>query len=52
MELRYQMAPDNAILGRVKAERLIGDAADSPLVEDRDQVTVGIGFVHTFRYRF
>lgn len=52
MELRYQMTPDNAILGRVKAERLIGDAADSPLVEDRDQVTVGIGFVHTFRYRF
>lgn len=52
VEARYQATPDWAVLGRVQAKHLVGDAADSPVVRDRDQVTVGVGVVRSFNFRF
>lgn len=52
LELRYQATEATAVLGRVQAERLMGDAADSPIVRDKDQLSVGIGVVRSLNFRF
>ncbi len=52
VEARYRATPDWTVLGRVQAKHLVGDAADSPIVRDRDQVTVGVGVVRSFNFRF
>ncbi|WP_195759870.1 MipA/OmpV family protein [Paracoccus sp. S-4012] len=51
-EMRYQATPRTAVLGRLQAERLLGDAADSPLVRDDTQVTVGVGLVRSLSFGF
>lgn len=51
-EARYRVTDDWSMLGRVQAKRLVGDAADSPVVRDRDQVWVGLGVVRSFNFRF
>ncbi len=35
--------------GKIKWERLVGDAADSPVVSDKNQVTLALGIVYQFR---
>lgn len=52
VEARYSLTENTALLGEVKYKRLIGDAADSPLVEDRDQPSVRLGIVRRFDFRF
>lgn len=52
VEARYRATPDWSVLGRLQAKRLQGDAARSPVVEDRDQLSVGIGVVRSFNFRF
>ncbi len=51
---RYQWTPEWASHVFVEYDRLVGDAADSPLVSQRgsrDQVTVGTGFTYSFAWR-
>lgn len=49
---RYSLNEKTAILGEVEYGRLIGDAADSPLVQDRDQAAVKLGIVRNFSFGF
>lgn len=49
--LTYQWTPQIATTGFAEYARLLGDAARSPIVQDRgapDQLTVGIGVKYTF----
>lgn len=52
LEARYAMTDTLAILGEVEYERLIGDAADSPLVESKGEPSVKLGIVRRFDFRF
>jgi outer membrane protein len=47
---RYQFTPQWAVIGSVTYERLIGDAADSPIVQagDDDQFVVKLGLSYRF----
>lgn len=50
--LSYQFSPKWGMFGYARYERLVGDAADSPIVRSsfgsRDQVSGGIGLSYTF----
>lgn len=50
--LRYQATENVAVVGDLRVARLVGDAADSPIVEDKEQVSVGLGVVRHFSFRF
>lgn len=52
VEARYQATDNWAVLGRVQAKRLTDDVVASPVVEDRDQIWVGLGVVRNFNFRF
>ncbi len=52
LEGRYELNSNTAILGAVKFSRIIGDAADSPIVEDRNQPSVKLGIVRTLNFAF
>ena len=52
LEARYAVTENTAILGEVEYGRLIGDAADSPIVQDRDQPAVRLGIVRRFSFGF
>ena len=52
LELRYQASDTIAFLGQVRTARLVGDAADSPVVQDRSQLSAGVGVVRHFSFRF
>lgn len=49
---RYSLSEKTAILGEVEYGRLIGDAADSPLVQDKDQPSIRLGIVRNFSFGF
>ena len=53
--LSYQFSPDWGVFGYARYERLVGDAADSPIVHSnfgsRNQVSGGIGVSYTFTIR-
>ena len=52
--MHYQLSGPWGLFGFARYERLMGDAADSPIVRDlgsRDQVSGGIGITHTFNIR-
>ncbi len=50
--LSYQFSPSWGMFGYARYERLVGDAADSPIVRSdfgsRDQISGGIGLSYTF----
>jgi outer membrane protein len=50
--LSYQFSPDWGMFGYARYERLVGDAADSPIVRSnfgsRDQLSGGVGLSYTF----
>ena len=52
LEARYALTEKTAVIGEVKYLRLLGDAADSPIVKDRDQPFVRLGIVRHFDIRF
>ena len=52
LEARYALTDSTALLGEVEYGRLIGDAADSPIVQDRDQPSVRLGIVRKFSFGF
>ncbi|MFV0303297.1 MAG: MipA/OmpV family protein [Paracoccus sp. (in: a-proteobacteria)] len=49
---RYSLTDKTALMGEVEYGRLVGDAADSPLVQDKDQSTVRLGIVRNFSFGF
>lgn len=52
IEARYALTDSTAILGEIQYGRLIGDAADSPVVQDKDQPVVRLGIVRNFSFGF
>ncbi|WP_246133081.1 MipA/OmpV family protein [Paracoccus aurantiacus] len=52
LEARYDLTPNTAITGEVKFSRIIGDAADSPIVRDRNQPSIKLGIVRTLNFAF
>ncbi len=51
-EARYAVTDTVAVLGEVRYGKLIGDAADSPLVQEEYQPSLRIGVVHRFSFGF
>lgn len=52
LEARYMLTPNTSLMGKVSYGRLLGDAGDSPLVEDRDQPSISIGVARRLNFRF
>ncbi len=52
LEARYMLNDDWAVLGRAKYGRLLEDAADSPLVKDKNQPEISIGIVRHLNFSF
>ena len=44
----YPLDPHWTVISQFKYDRLVGDAADSPVTQDKDQFLVGLGVSHTF----
>ena len=51
-EARYALTDSVALLGEVKYGRLIGDAGDSPVVQDEYQPALKLGIVRKFSFGF
>lgn len=52
VEARYMLTPETSILGKISYGHLIGDAADSPIVGDKNQPSVSIGVARKLNFRF
>lgn len=52
VEARYEFLPDTLLMGRFTYSRLLGDAADSPIVHERNQPTFSIGVARPLNFRF
>lgn len=52
VEARYEFMPDTLLMGRISYSRLLGDAADSPIVRERNQPTLSIGLARRLNFRF
>ena len=46
----YRFAPDWSLDGTIRWDRLVGDAADSPIVEDEDGVKVSLVLMRRFSF--
>lgn len=51
-EAHYALNPTTAILGEVRYGKLIGDAADSPIVQDDYQPSLRLGVIRRFSFGF
>ncbi|MCF3974806.1 MipA/OmpV family protein [Paracoccus salsus] len=51
-EARYALTDSTALLGEVQYGKLIGDAADSPVVQDEYQPSLRLGIVRRFSFGF
>lgn len=51
-EARYALSDSTALLGEIEYGKLIGDAADSPIVQDRYQPSLRLGIVRNFSFGF
>lgn len=51
-EARYALTENTALLGEVEYGKLIGDAADSPVVQDEYQPSLKLGIVRKFSFGF
>lgn len=52
VEARYEFMPETALMGRLTYGRLLGDASDSPLVQERNQPSISIGVARRLNFRF
>lgn len=52
LEARYALTDSIALLGELQYGRLVGDAGDSPIVQDKDQPIVRLGVVRRFSFGF
>ncbi|MFN3662193.1 MipA/OmpV family protein [Yoonia sp.] len=50
--LGYQVTPDWGIVGSLRYDELQGDAANSPIVQSKDQVTAGIVITRRVNFSF
>ena len=48
----YRFAPDWSLYATARWDRLQGDAADSPIVRDDEQVSLSLGVTRVFDFRF
>ncbi len=51
-EARYSLTDSTAVIGEVKYTRLLGDSADSPLVEKKSQPSIRLGVIHRLNFNF
>lgn len=51
-EARYALTENTALLGEVEYGKLIGDAGDSPVVQDEYQPSLKLGIVRKFSFGF
>lgn len=51
-EARYALTDSTALLGEVQYGKLIGDSADSPIVQDEYQPSLKLGIVRNFSFGF
>ncbi|MFT4013740.1 MAG: MipA/OmpV family protein [Paracoccus sp. (in: a-proteobacteria)] len=52
LEARYMLTPDTSLIGRVTYGHLLGDAADSPLVQDKGAPSISLGIARRLNFRF
>lgn len=52
VEARYMLNENWAVLGRATYGRLLGDAADLPLVQDKNQPEISVGIVRHLNFKF
>lgn len=52
LEARYSLTENTSLLGEVQYTRLLGDAADSPIVDSKGQPVLKLGIVRHFDFRF
>ncbi|MDO5641360.1 MAG: MipA/OmpV family protein [Paracoccus sp. (in: a-proteobacteria)] len=52
LEGRFSLTDNTALLGQLRLGRIIGDAADSPVVADKSQNSVRLGIVRTLTFGF
>ena len=52
LEARYTVSDNTALMGEVKIGRVIGDAADSPVVLDKNQPVIKLGIVRKLNFGF
>lgn len=50
--LTYQFTPDWGLSGTIAFDQLQGDAADSPIVQDKDQITAGLVLTRRVSFSF
>lgn len=50
--LTYQVTPDWGVVGKVRYDKLQGDAADSPIVQNKDQLTAGLIITRRVNFSF
>ncbi|MCZ0960787.1 MipA/OmpV family protein [Paracoccus benzoatiresistens] len=51
-EARYAVTDNIALVGEIKYGKLIGDAGDSPVVQDEYQPSLSVGIVRKFSFQF
>lgn len=52
LEARYSLSPKTSILGKVTFTRLLNDAGNSPIVQDRNQPEINLGIARRLNFRF
>lgn len=52
LQARYSLTEKTAILGEIQYDRLLNDAADSPITLNEDQFAVRLGVVRRFNFGF
>jgi len=52
LEARYSLTPKTSILGKITYGRLLNDAGDSPIVQDRNQSEINLGIARRLNFRF
>lgn len=52
VEARYEFLPDTLLMGRFTYSRMLGDAADSPVVHERNQPAFSVGVARRINFRF
>ncbi len=52
LEARYALTPKTSILGKVTYGRLLNDAGDSPIVQERNQPEINLGIARRLNFRF
>lgn len=52
VEARYMLTPDTSLMGKITYGRLLGDAGDSPIVQEKNQPSISIGVARRLNFSF